>query len=305
MVETAIFSMFHRAAPATTTETVRDAVSEPTPNPVSSLASIAPPLVKPRSPGRTRAHRQAIRDGMGQADPRPYWDGAAQPPEQPLPVVQQAIVVAAPPPLAVREREQEWARASFPDAAYQLLGAASPDSFVVAGSLESGAPVGLSTGTTGVYRPDGFWPAPWAGAPHDSLSDDRTGLVAGTRILTSRGEMAVEQLLVGDLALCLRGPALLPILWIGRSTASSPPVQIAAGAFGSGRPRRALCVAAGHPVFLDGTRTTARDLVNGGTIRVLEIAAAELFHIDVGAAEMLFAEGLPLGSSWRADPSLP
>jgi hypothetical protein len=305
MVETAIFSMFHRAAPAPATETVRDAASEPTPDPVPSSVAIAPPLTKPRSPGQTRARRQAIREGVGQPNPQAYWDGVEQSPEQPLPVVQQAITVSALPPvvLASEPEPSGWARTSFPGAEYQLLGTASPEACIVVGSLESGAPVGLSAGRTGVYRPDGFWPASWAGFPYEAPSGDRTGLVAGTRILTSRGELAVEQLLVGDFALALREPALLPIVWIGRSTASALPVQIAAGAFGPGRPRRSLRVAADHPIFLDMRPVPARELVNGRTIQLLEIAAADLFHIDVGVAELLFAEGVPVGSSWRADPS--
>ncbi len=303
MVETAIFSMFHRAAPDTVAEAVQDAASEP----MTSRAPAAPPLAKPRSPGQTRARRQAIRDSMNQSGPHTYWDGVARPPEQAPLGMQQAMTVALlPPPVRASEPETlAWAQASFPDTEYQLLDTANPDGFIVVGSLESGAPVELSTGDTGLYRPDGFWPVDWAGAPYHAPSGDGTGLLAGTRILTSRGEMAVEQLLVGDLALTLRGPALLPILWIGRSIAAMPPVQIAAGAFGPDRPRRTLCVAADHPVFLGATPTPARQLVNGTTVRSLDIAAAELFHVDVGAADMLFAEGVRLGSSWRADPSQP
>jgi hypothetical protein len=305
MVETAIFSMFHRA-PAAAAETVRDAAPEPTLDPAPSFVPIAPPLAKSRPSGQARARRQAIREGAGQPNPQVYLDGVGQPPEQPLPVVQQAITLAAPPVVRVSAPEAPgWARTSFPGAEYQLLGTASQEACIVAGSLESGAPVGLSAGRTGIYRPDGFWPASWTGFPYQTPADDRTGLVAGTRILTSRGEMAVEQLLVGDHALALRGPALRPIVWIGRSTAYVPPVQIAADAFGPGRPRRSLRVAADHPIFLDARPVPARDLVNGSTIQVLEIAAAELFHIDVGADELLFAEGVAVGSSWRADPSLP
>ncbi len=102
MVETAIFSMFHRA-PAAATETVRDAASEPTLDPAPSFVPIAPPLTKSRPNGQARARRQAIREGAGQPNPQVYLDGVGQPPEQPLPVVHQAITLAAPPVVRVSE----------------------------------------------------------------------------------------------------------------------------------------------------------------------------------------------------------
>jgi len=44
---------------------------------------------------------------------------------------------------------------------------------------------------------------------------------------------------------------------------------------------------------------SARDLVNGDSIRTLDTETAELFHIDVGVAEVLLAEGVPLASGCR------
>ena len=182
---------------------------------------------------------------------------------------------------------------------YRLLGLANPLVCTVTGQLGDAAPVGLTIGGAGVYRPDGFRPAPWSGFAYDVSPDGTTGFVVGTRVLTARGEVAVEDLTPGDNALALRGPALIPILWIGRSMAAVPPVEIAAHAFGPGRPGKTLRVGADHPIFMQSMPVLARDLVNGDTIRAVDGEAAELFHVDVGLAEVLLVEGVPLSSGCR------
>ena len=182
---------------------------------------------------------------------------------------------------------------------YQLLGLANPLVCTVVGTIGAAEPIRLSMGRTGIYRPEGFRAAPWSGFAYDLSSDGRNGFVVGTRILTARGEIAVEQLIPGDSALALRGPALLPILWIGRSIAEEAPVEIAAGAFGPDRPRKTLCVGADHAIFMQTFPVAARELVNGSTIRRLDQEGSELFHIDVGPAEVLLAEGIPLASGRR------
>jgi hypothetical protein len=182
---------------------------------------------------------------------------------------------------------------------YRLLGLANPLVCTVTGKLGDATPIELTIGRTGIYRPNGFRPAPWSGFAYDVSPDGRTGLVLGTRILTARGEIPVEDLVPGDTALALRGPALLPIVWIGRSIADPPPVEILADAFGPGRPGKTLRVGAEHPIFMQSMPVLARDLVNGHTIRNLDTETAELFHIDVGLAEVLLAEGIPLSSGCR------
>ena len=78
----------------------------------------------------------------------------------------------------------------------------------------------------------------------------------GTRIATARGEVPVEALVVGDLAVTASG-ATRPIRWIGHRviegaamTADLHPVQIRAGAFGLGLPARDLRLSPGHPVLV-------------------------------------------------------
>ena len=179
------------------------------------------------------------------------------------------------------------------------LGLANPVVITVVARLADYPQTELDASDSGIYRPQGFRPAPWSGFAYDQADDGRTGFAAGTRILTSRGEMEVERLLPGDTALTLRAPALLPIAWIGKSSATAAPILIEAGALGPNLPRRPLCLAPDQAVYVDPVPVPAAHLVNGSTIRLLDGAGIDLFHVDVGKAEILFAEGLPLSSSDR------
>ena len=185
------------------------------------------------------------------------------------------------------------------DAAADQLGLANPAVITVFARLADFAMVELDASHSGIYRPRGFRAAPWSGFAYDQAEDGRTGLAAGTRILTSRGEMEVEKLLPGDTALTLRAPALLPIAWIGKSTATVAPILIEAGALGPNLPRRPLCLAPDQAVYVEPVPVPAARLVNGTSIRPLDSTLVDLFHVDVGKAEILFAEGLPLSSSDR------
>jgi len=152
------------------------------------------------------------------------------------------------------------------------------------------------------------------GDDRDDDDDDRDHhhhhpcYAAGTRILTARGEVAVEELQEGDLVLTLsgKGPPLKPIKWIGRRDVDvlahprpelARPVRISAGAFGEGMPRRDLVVSPDHAVFVDGVLVNAAKLVNG--ITVVQDPATEsvrYFHIELATHDILLAEGMPAES---------
>lgn len=128
--------------------------------------------------------------------------------------------------------------------------------------------------------------------------------VAGTRIATPRGEVAVERLRVGDTVLTVPRRREL-IVWIGcRSVDCSRhprphqvwPVRIRAGAFGDARPCRDLLLSPDHAVFCDGVLIPVKHLINGSTIRQIPSPAVEYFHIELARHAVLFAEGQPAES---------
>jgi len=138
-------------------------------------------------------------------------------------------------------------------------------------------------------------------------STDGTEIVAacfcaGTRIRCRRGEVAIENLRVGDLVRTRDG-TFQPIRWIGRRSYPRAyvaayrwvrPVLIKAGALGDGLPQRDLRVSPEHAMYLDGMLIAARDLVNGTSIVQPESAeSASYFHLEFDRHEIIFAEGAP------------
>ena len=290
MVETAIFSMFHRAPPLAVQsgEDTPEPPAPPEPT-VPAGPTAAPPMPEP------------LPDADSSVDDHPALQGtvAIEAPQPPAEQVEPDYGDADPVALQADSAFEDEMYVSGIQADHELLGLASPEVFSVCASFEGQGAIDLSAAASGIYRPRGFRAAPWSGFAYDQAPNGLTGLAAGTRLLTARGEVPVEGLLPGDAVLALRGPALLPITWVGRSAAAEPPILIEQGALGPNRPRRALCLAPDHPVFVDPLPIAARQLVNGTTIRVTTTHHAELFHVDVGASEVLFAEGVPLSSGNR------
>lgn len=151
---------------------------------------------------------------------------------------------------------------------------------------------------------------------HFVLSDDGSGgtvatlepddgtpcFCRGTLIETERGEIAVEDLAIGNRVRTASG-ALRPIRWIGHRSYSGPfvrgnrnvlPIVIRAGALGGGLPRRDLSVSPLHAMALEGVLIPAICLVNGVSILQAEsIDQVTYFHIELETHDILLAEGAP------------
>lgn len=149
------------------------------------------------------------------------------------------------------------------------------------------------------------------------LTSDRNGgtnitlaapcFAAGTRVLTRRGEVAVEDLVVGDKVVTLsgKGPALKPVVWIGRRRVdiaghTAPdkvrPVRVSRGALAENVPHRDLVLSPDHALFLDGMLIPAKVLANGATIVPDERSEITYFHVELESHDVLLAEGAPAES---------
>jgi|GEM_PF-1199124 len=126
--------------------------------------------------------------------------------------------------------------------------------------------------------------------------------LAGTRIATPAGEVAVETLSIGDRVLTADGRAA-PVRWVGVQTVATRfadplrafPIRITAGALSKYMPVRDLLVSPDHALMLDGVLVQAGALVNGTTI-VRESAMPErftYFHVELDDHALILAEGAP------------
>ena len=130
---------------------------------------------------------------------------------------------------------------------------------------------------------------------------------SGTQILTPRGEIAVEDLVVGDLVITSSGDQR-PIRWLGHVTIDCRvhpeqrkawPIRIAAHAFGDNLPHRDLYVSPDHSLcvdVVDAVLIPAGKLVNGSTIAQVEVDSVTYWHVELDSHDILWADGMPAES---------
>ena len=136
------------------------------------------------------------------------------------------------------------------------------------------------------------------------FTSDVVCFARGTRIATPNGDIAVEDLRVGDDVQAQAGDGFEPaaVRWIGRrridlsrhpEPAFVRPVRIRRGAFAPGRPARDLLLSPDHALFIDGILIRARQLLNGGSVVQAEVQhAVEYFHIELDRHRIIEAEGV-------------
>ena len=126
--------------------------------------------------------------------------------------------------------------------------------------------------------------------------------VQGTRILTARGEVPIETLVVGDRVVGVISGRLAAIVWIGHRRIdcrrhADPdavmPIEIAAGAFGANQPCRTLWLSRDHAVYIDGVLVPIHLLINGTTIAPRAVETVTYWHIELAAHDAVLADGLP------------
>jgi len=130
----------------------------------------------------------------------------------------------------------------------------------------------------------------------------------GTMILTPDGEVAIEDLRVGDTVLTQAGQARA-ITWVGsghvptvpgRRTAANP-IIVRRGALADNVPHADLRVTKGHSFHLDGVLIPAEFLVNHRSILWDDDArAVTVYHVELATHDILVANGAP-AESYRDD----
>jgi len=128
--------------------------------------------------------------------------------------------------------------------------------------------------------------------------------VAGTRLKTTAGEIAIQDMEVGQMVQTM-DHGLQPIRWIGSTKRAAvgnlAPIRIRKGALGNDRD---LWVSPQHRMLLSGPQTemmfgeaevlaTAKSLLNDYSITRVEGGEVEYFHILFDAHEIVYAEGAP------------
>lgn len=121
---------------------------------------------------------------------------------------------------------------------------------------------------------------------------------SGTRIRTDRGEVAVEDLRVGNFVVTATQQHRA-IRWIGTrrypgftAPQADRPVRIRAGALSDGVPTRDLLISPDHGLYLDGLLVAAGHLVNGASItRGEAVRDLTYWHIELDSHDILLAEG--------------
>lgn len=127
---------------------------------------------------------------------------------------------------------------------------------------------------------------------------------AGTRLRTTSGEVAVENLAPGDQLISADGTEV-PVKWIGwrhvtvamaQERKSVLPIRIARDALDDGVPQRDLFVSPDHALYLSGVLIPASALVNGATIVQEEVDEVTYYHVECDEHTVLLAEGAPAES---------
>ncbi|WP_158625447.1 MULTISPECIES: Hint domain-containing protein [unclassified Asaia] len=128
--------------------------------------------------------------------------------------------------------------------------------------------------------------------------------LSGTLIRTDRGEIAVEDLAVGDrVAAYVDGEAVYrEIVWLGhRSTIvrtwldddeAGYPVRILRNALGDNVPHKDLLVTPEHAMYLNGAFVPARMLVNGRSIYYdRSVTHFDYYHVETDKHSIIWADG--------------
>ncbi|MFT8722731.1 MAG: Hint domain-containing protein [Acetobacter malorum] len=160
--------------------------------------------------------------------------------------------------------------------------------------------------TAGNYSATGVGPLT-VSSDGTSLSIEAVGSVCflpGTLLRTPEGEVAVEDVQIGDTVLTFENgkPVAQPVVWVGSRRAdvrpglpldeAGWPVRVRQNALADGVPSKDLLITPEHCLYLDGQFVPARMLVNGETIAYDQtIRAYTYYHVETAQHAVIMADG--------------
>ncbi|WP_086652482.1 Hint domain-containing protein [Acetobacter malorum] len=160
--------------------------------------------------------------------------------------------------------------------------------------------------TVGNYSATGAGPLT-VSSDGTSLSIEAVGSVcflSGTLLSTPTGEVAVEDVQVGDTLLTFENgkPVAQPVVWVGSRQAevraglpldeAGWPVRVRQNALADGVPGKDLLITPEHCLYLDGQFVPVRMLVNGETIAYDQtIRAYTYYHVETAQHAVIMADG--------------
>ncbi len=136
---------------------------------------------------------------------------------------------------------------------------------------------------------------------------DASCFLEGTKILTSRGYVCVEELTptdelvscgdIHDNKYCERNDRVVPIRWVGKYTKHNPPLKhqpicITKDAFSMGMPFKEVYLSGNHGVVLFGKLVPLNKLVNDSTVYRVPVDSAVYYHIEVDGHRCILANGV-------------
>lgn len=187
-----------------------------------------------------------------------------------------------------------------------VSGAQIIEVFDVTGKQIADVKVAGQTFATGVYSANGVGPLT-VSSDGSSLSIEAVGSVcflAGTLLRTDKGDVAIEDIQVGDSLLTFETgqPVAQPVVWVGFQRAevrpglpqdeAGWPVRVRQNAIAEGVPGKDLLVTPEHCLYFEGQFVPARMLVNGESIFYdTTMRTYTYYHVETEQHAVIMADG--------------
>ncbi|WP_368187605.1 Hint domain-containing protein [Aestuariibius sp. HNIBRBA575] len=139
-----------------------------------------------------------------------------------------------------------------------------------------------------------------------TVGQDVRGLMAGTSVMTMRGEVWVENLVVGD-KIITRDAGMVQLEAIKSQDVKITPILIMAGSLGNTRPDKDMAVAPDTRIHIrdwrakaifgaDQATVPAHRLVDGEFIRTGDAQTMKCYELKLDMPHIIYADGLEVAT---------